>query len=193
MSSHKLTEIDKQLIEAVLSSGDESTEEVRHLLTKGANANSFIDDHRCSVLYLATRRSYLAKIDPLVRNGADLEKVKHGRTLLAGACIYRQNEAVKLLLSLGADPNLRSTGDELTPLMECVLCSNFTAAAELIKAGANVKLTWKGKSALSIARLYKNEDAIALLTKAVDRHEATSLLNWVLALAPLELPICEIC
>jgi hypothetical protein len=34
--------------------------------------------------------------------------------------------------------NIEGLGDELTPLMECVLCSNFTAAAELIKAGANV-------------------------------------------------------
>ena len=94
------------------------------------------------------------------------------------------------LLAVGADVDCRDRHGT-TPLM---LAGNRDIAAVLIDAGADVKLrSWHGGTALDKARQHKDVEMISLLTGAARRQEATMLLNWMLAMAPLELPICEYC
>ena len=79
-----------------------------------------------------------------------------------------------------------------TPLIIAINYNRSDIATLLIVAGADVKLRNKfGKSAVDIARKRGVVKTIALVTKAARRQEATLILNSLLAMAPLELPICE--
>ena len=78
----------------------------------------------------ARRAQLLAAVDA---GGAGLSAVH----LLAGRLGQRWLEALRWLLSAGADPNQRSTGSGRTPLHSAAAAGNFAAARALLGSGAD--------------------------------------------------------
>jgi hypothetical protein len=92
---------------------------------------------------------------------------------------------------VGANPNARSQSG-VTPLMLAV--NSFEIASLLIAAGADAKISaLVGGTALSRAAEYpSSNDVVDYIAKRIRRQDAVLLLDWTIALAPLQLPICEL-
>ena len=102
---------------------------------------------------------------------------------------YGTADGVKELLAAGANVDCRDR-DGSTPLMFAVNMRMILQQFSLkLVPTSNYAITMA--TALDMARRNNNVEMISLLTKAARRQEATMLLNWMLAMAPLELPICE--
>jgi hypothetical protein len=81
--------------------------------------------------------------------------------------------------------------------MAAVAMSTCEVINTLIDYGADIKLTIataRGvKSAWSLARDRGDARIATLVAKCIRQSDAKSLLNWQIAMSPLELPICACC
>lgn len=129
--------------------------------------NSIID---YNPLHLAVRYNNLRLIPYLVKNKADVNK-RSGDTKTS-LCIAAENnneEAVRMLLELKANPSLSQTSSHLTPLY--IACSklNYSNTEQLLLAGADVNGHVKyNMTPLYIATMRGNESLVDLLL----RHRA---------------------
>jgi ankyrin repeat protein len=157
-------------------------------LERGANVNAVGRD---SPLRVAAVYGHASTIQLLVQHGADINALNSlGVSALQHACAYGQVGAVKQLLGLGARPDVCESGS--SPLLIAVSNNCCEVTRVLVEAGVDVKIRLQDGAALELALRRGSAEMIALLKKAVRRQEAHSLLNWMLAMQPLQLPICEI-
>jgi hypothetical protein len=115
-----------------------------------------------------------------------------GSTALHLAVCYGRARAVKKLLELGANPNAQSTMSGETPIMG--VFDSFEIVSLLITAGADAKIKRQyGLRALDDATRYANNSVVVdCIAKRIRQQDAVLLLDWMMALAPLQLPICEL-
>lgn len=76
-------------------------------------------------------------------------------------------ELVKFHIRMGVDPNYQHPEYLTAPLMECIRYDRMDIAEFLLKNGADAtaKEYNTTTTALSIAKMYQNEPAVALLNK----------------------------
>jgi hypothetical protein len=163
------------------------------LLQRGANPNAVCCPiMEPALLLYASMENNVAAIELLVQYGARIEDVDiHGWTALHFAGYYKHTSVVKRLLELGANLNARSDYGE-TPLMMAV--SSLEIVSLLIAAGVDVKVAgYSGRTALSRAAEYSSSNEVVdCIAKRIQQQDAVLLLDWMIALAPLQLPICEL-
>lgn len=112
---------------------------VEALLAAGSNVN-YVDDAGFPALIAALSTSRADKpelLQLLIRHGADL----HGRgvndwTPLHYAASTRDLDGVRVLLSYGADPTLRTRSDDLATSIEVAETVGFTEGVQLLRAAA---------------------------------------------------------
>jgi ankyrin repeat protein len=191
------SDLDSKLREAI-EKNDNNT--VMATLGDGANSNAVVGDSSDeygseNVLMFAIRHGNCDAIEMLVQRGALVHGLdSKGLNALHYAAENRRAVALKLLLSLGADVDSR-TRYGWTALMCGVQKNDVDTVTSLVEGGADVKAFSGGYTAWMLAREHARTRngivVVALIAKAIRRQDAHVLLNWQIAMAPLELPICE--
>jgi len=164
-------------------------EGVLRALELGADVNAIHLSSTKTALLLACDGGQIATVRLLLQRGANIEAVDNlGYTALHYASLHGARDVVKYLITLGADVDCRDRCGR-TPLMFAVYNDLSDILAILIEAGADVKLHGDYGTALDMAQQCGEVVIGSLLTKVARRQEATMLLNWMLAMAPPQLPI----
>lgn len=163
---------------------------VGELLARGADARTTYRSSRWTVLHtMAGKSPYGPDVNEtarlLIRNGADVNAIGslgrsafHATLKEAQRDAFRedklqdsQREYLALLLELGADPNTRDKRG-LTPLHDTVHGRFYSLSHLLLRHGADPTVeNNKGRSALTLARYYLNEQK-AVLSDAEERDLA---------------------
>ena len=147
------------------------------LLTAGANPNA-IDQEGFTALVLVTDNCDIEAMDLLLAYGADTHPVNNETSFLMAAsrgCV----EAVRLLLSLGANPDFRNEDDRKTPLMAAV--DARVGAMRINKIRARERKYSETQAPGINIKVYI--DVMDLLLKAgvdpnvVDRYDFTPLMS----------------
>jgi ankyrin repeat protein len=116
---------------------------------------------------------------------------QNGDTPLYLAAREGHSEALSVLIALDANVNIPRRNNE-TPLHVTIRCDTGRGVRALLSARADATLRGPFGSALSMARkISLDAELAALLLSAVRRQEANMLRDCVMALASLQLPICE--
>jgi len=107
----------------------------------------------------------VAEIRRLVASGENVnEPAGHGITPLVSAARAGAVNAIPVLISLGADPNLRCGVNEWTPLMHAIHKHQLAAGRALLEGGADVNGRGDGgENALMMAAGYGYTDFVNLL------------------------------
>lgn len=100
---------------------------------------------------------------------------RFGFTPLQAATFYEQIEALHVLLTLGADPNLRADRAHWTyPLHLAALRGSGKAIKALLAAGADPHLRdWEGFNALNVADLAGHKQVVPLLRARMEAAQET--------------------
>lgn len=117
---------------------------------------------------IAAQEGHLAMLKLLLENNANpnLSDRLRGETALMRRAVAGDTNAIKLLLSFGADPNRADIGQE-TALMKAVRGRKFKAAQALVDGGADPNVQdLTGKTALEYARISRSRRFIRLLQDA---------------------------
>ncbi len=148
------------LLEAISAKEPETAE---LLVRAGANVNIVLA-HNYTALHGAIEMGYNNLVELLLKNGAmtgllskDYSEDKfNGISELSRAVILKNTDAVKLLLSAGADPNLFNS-QGVNPLAESIYSESYEITQMLLKAGADVNAVFSnGSSALHLAAIKKS-------------------------------------
>jgi len=161
---------------------------VRDLLDTGAvDVNLYVDS--MPLLTRAVLTGHIDVVKVLLEHGARADAIcDYKWTALHCACMGNLIEIVRILIAAGCDINARRCGG-FTPLVTAVECDKADVARMLIDAGADVTILPRISVYCDRYSLARNSDDIAqLVAESRPRHVAT-LLNWLLAMAPLQLPI----
>jgi len=113
------------------------TKDVKALISKGANPNTFVQIPTAILCVIYDRPKMLKT---LLEAGADpnQRRLENGNTLLIES-LFKDNPAcLHLALDFKADPNL-SNREGITPLMEAASSGRFNSLKRLIDAGADLK------------------------------------------------------
>ena len=120
----------------------------------------------CTPLMTAAARGDLCLVNELAHRGAPLDaRNTGGATALYYAIVTGQHKVVALLLSRGADPNLRVF--YATPLMWAAHYGEAASVQSLLAGGANVN--WRnnrGETALSSASSNRYSEVVRILKRA---------------------------
>ncbi|KAK0639607.1 ankyrin repeat-containing domain protein, partial [Cercophora newfieldiana] len=119
---------------------------------------------------IAAENSWVDVLGQLIQLGEDVNKKRRGEPPLHAAAIRGQLEAVRKLLSLGADIDCTDNDDE-TPLYGAVFDGKSNVALHLIDAGANIHIARNpDKSNPLHSAAYNGDVAVAraLLQKGAD-------------------------
>ncbi len=127
--------------------------------------NYFDDLQKKEKLHFAAENGDLTEIEKLIEAGFLINQFDEaGETPLTRAAKENRIDAVKLLIKLGADVNLRDEekiGE--TPIRAVAENCSFEMAEVLIKAGANPKIPgWMMLTALDKAQNRKKPEGIAV-------------------------------
>lgn len=141
---------------------------VRDLLLYGADPNLIMANGDCSLRYACDRVVKPSVVEDLLNYGADPNlKNASGETALAIACHRNHTEIMGILLSRGADPNIRGTDLPIRCALRNPECMRL-----LISAGADFKLS---KGLMELAVYYNAIDTVRLMLDAgVDPNEKMS-------------------
>jgi uncharacterized protein len=113
-----------------------------------------------STIHQAAKNGNVAAIQKFINSGIEVNsKDENGQTPLFLAASYGQTEAIKLLLSHGADVNVKRTG--MTPIILASAAGNVDSVNALIEGGADVNAL--GGRALSFAALNNFNEVVTLL------------------------------
>lgn len=136
---------------------------VQEFLAAGAQVNSRPFE-RCSPLYAAIGKRRLERHDGWASASLETEPYEG------------QVELVRVLLAAGADPNLASSYDVLTPLMEAVRGGDGATVRLLLESGAKVNMRdGHGLSALHYAVLSGRLEMMQMLLSAGARTDLLSV------------------
>ncbi len=137
--------------------------------------------------YSAIRNNDLARLQVLVRDGADVNaRDKRGETPLMYAATVGSLDAMKLLIAKGADVNAQTTTSGATALIWSA--TDLAKVKLLVEHGANVNTaTERGRTALLIAAMSDNSADIIrfLLEKGADIKHTDFLKTTALRAATL--------
>jgi ankyrin repeat protein len=117
----------------------QSTDEVRFLLTLGADSNMDFP------LYNAWFTGNREIMTLLVEHGADIDQIHQDRTLLQRAVQKESLDEVGYMLSLGADPNLAdpiSGAIAKCIIWDCYSCRHEEIACLLVEEGARTSIEY---------------------------------------------------
>lgn len=170
------TESSRQALGEELCNAAEASDvnEVKRLLSQGAEPRYETGPKRANPLLLAAHKGHAKVVRVLVEAGADVNQANtDGLTPLIAASMNDHVEAVRVLFDNNADPNLQTVKDKYTALM-------FAKSKEVFKAllnrGANTALRNKwGDTVLELAQAHDNEEFIRLLesSKKADVNSPT--------------------
>jgi ankyrin repeat protein len=153
----------------------EKTESVRKLLETGADPNEVhpyvgegLEGH--TPILIASRNGYTEIARMLLKAGADITIV--GGQMLANpahkAAYMGHPEMMRLLAEHKDFSKIKNAQGPLngyTPLMDAVWHGHFETAQILLESGADRNLrSWDGKTALDLARKFKYEKIVKLLS-----------------------------
>ncbi|CCZ21866.1 fOG: Ankyrin repeat [Acetobacter sp. CAG:977] len=130
------------LIEAAQVSS--STRVINALLQKGYDINEADDEGYTPIMHAATRNKSVKVLETLLQNGADLHKTSpQGLPPLIMAAHKNANpDIVATLIRYGANPNVKSQGGEMTPMIAVLFNpSPKKVIAKLIENGADPNIT----------------------------------------------------
>ena len=159
---------------------------LRTLLESGADPNEVdVDVPHTRPLHAAiVELEYgapLRLIEILLESGADINATYPGLgggTPLLVAMFNEQWDAAKLLLDLGADPNVRG-GEGDAPLRWCAKTGNLQFAQRLLAKGAGQTIDgyggWDGMTALGLAAQNLDASMVEMLLEAGARPDALDL------------------
>jgi ankyrin repeat protein len=166
---------------------------VKRAIENGADLNSVGDlaAGGFTAIFYASFHGHISVIKLLVQHGVDVNfsKTDQQRTALHIACMNSRVESARVLLNLRANINaLDSKGN--SGLSFAVRENNYSLVRLLLQERACVRIGTD--SILDVARReHKHIDMIELLFDAVQRQDASVLVDWMISLSSLELPICE--
>jgi ankyrin repeat protein len=141
-------------------------------------------------LHWAAYRDDLAKVDALVRSGANVNAANDlGVTPLWAASLNGSPALVKRLLDAGANPNMALLSGE-TPLMVAARSGNTGAVEALLARGANPDARGaRGQTALMWAVAQQHPASVKLLIAGkADVHARTETWTQMMAVPPHGLP-----
>ena len=141
-------------------------------------------------LLWAAYRDDLAKVDQLIRAGADVNAANDiGATPLWSASLNGNAAMVKRLLDAGARPDAALLAGE-TPLMAASRAGKTAAVEALLAKGANPNARGpRGQTALMWAVAQKHADVVKLLLAGkADVHARTETWTQMMAVPPHGLP-----
>ena len=153
-----------------IASRDGDLNEVRRLLTHGANANK-VNNKGVSPLYIASQNRHLYIVKLLLEAGADVNKsMNDGATPLFIASQKGYIDIVKALLEAGADKEKCFNGG--SPLYTASQNGHVEVVKVLLEAGADKDKTMNGVSPLFIASQKGYIDIVkALLEAGADKEK----------------------
>lgn len=141
-------------------------------------------------LHWAAHRDDLAKVDQLIRSGANVNAANDiGATPLWAASVHGSAPVLKRLLDAGANPNAALVSGE-TPLMAASRAGKVDAVAALLakRANPNARGT-RGQTALMWAVAQKHAAVVkALLAGGADVHARSDTWTQMMAVPPHGLP-----
>ena len=125
----------------------------------------------------------------LLARGARLDVLcSNGWTALHNAAIFNHMEVARILITAGC--NIDAFGVcGYTPLFGAVQFNRHDIARMLIDAGANVTLLPRINEHFSDPSFAVISNDLVQLVAESRPRQAVTLLNWLLAMAPLQLPI----
>lgn len=176
----------------------EDTKMVEFLLEHSANVHAKRKDGKSSLHFAAENRSAnIAKI--LLNRGANMNDVTvDGRTVLHFAAKKGSIELVELFLKLGVDVDVKTNGNNFTPLYYAVKKRHCQVAEYLLYHGADVNVSVKVYQTLLRLAVYDmNKDMVELLLNwnaninAEDKDDETPLLIATDSPRYEDLPGCE--
>ena len=159
-------------LEEAAAAGD--LEEVKSLISQGADVNARSDGYLLVPLIRAARGGHKEVVELLLANNADVNAMGDSATALNYAAEKGYSEIVELLLAKGADVNL-TTFAGWTPLMYAVEEGHKEIVELLIKSGADVNVKNNaGQTALDIAIDKEHKEITQLL---VDKGAVVSSIH----------------
>src|SRR5688500_18186341 len=141
-------------------------------------------------LHWAAHRDDLAKVDQLIRAGANVNAANDiGVTPVWAASVHGTAPIVKRLLDAGANPNTALVSGE-TPLMAASRAGRTDAVQALLAKGAHPNARGaRGQTALMWAVAQKHADVVkALLVGGADVHARSDSWTQMMAVPPHGLP-----
>ena len=141
-------------------------------------------------LHWAAHRDDLAKVDELIRGGANVNAANDlGATPLWAASLNGSVSLVSKLLAAGANPNVPLLSGE-TPLMVASRAGKPAVVQALLEKGANPNARGtRGQTALMWAVTQKHTDVVkVLLAGGADVHVHTEAWEQMMAVPPHGLP-----
>lgn len=138
-------------------------EVVKLLITEGSDVNASMTDGSWTPLLDAASTGQTTVIKLLLQHGAKVDVGdKFGYTPLFYAMWSKEEEAIKALISAGADVNVRPGGNDDPPLVYAVWEGNKDVAKMLIDAGADVNYKDEGWTPLHHAIRQTNAEVAKL-------------------------------
>jgi len=184
MASSAHNDLNDALLNAIRASDISG---VRLALENGASAN-YVDPYDESMLIWAAYKGNCDIIDALVQHGAHINFARRGGlTALFRAVDHGHGSAVKRLVRHGANPDLGN--EDYTPLTFAIIYDDIDMVTTLIECGADAKRR-APRDDLPLEMAFKwSSQMTSIVAKAIRQQDAKSLLQWLLAMAPLQLPI----
>ena len=148
------------LLHAAVAKSDVRT--ARVLLTLGFNVDSR-DNWGITPLHWAAKRNSSPMVKLLLDRGANVNaKSIKSQTPLHFA---ETADVARMLLQHGADPDIRTTSEGETPLMEAAYCGNESVARVLLQYGAHPNLRGSGGATPLCIALERGNDNVAQLLR----------------------------
>ena len=142
-------------------SGNEAM--VRLLLDRGARVD---DGDEYGVTALSIAAAFPKEEQTLIERGADVNAQNEtGISPLLWAQMLQQRETMQMLLAHGADPNAHDA-EGMPALYLATLNDDTEMVLLLIEKGANPNASFKGSTAISLARAQRNEAIVTALERA---------------------------
>ena len=145
-------------------------------LEAGMDPNVNVDG--VTPLMMAATKNRIEIAKSLIEKKANVNaKSKEGMTALGSAIAGDSDgpgniDVVKLLLEKGADVNVQTTVEKMTPIMIAVAKGDVAIVKELIGKGADVNLKAdKGITALIVAKKMKKQEVVDILLQAGAKDE----------------------
>ena len=144
------------------------SDSVRFLLQAGADVNIAKPDGNTSLHEAVHGKCSTGTLQSIIERGMDVNALNNrGETALLCACRSAQNESIKLLLEMGADPNIRDA-EGCTSLQVAVYgcCTNETLQNIIVHKAHLNDQNFGGETALWLACFYGQQGSVKFLLEA---------------------------
>ncbi|KAI3929888.1 hypothetical protein MKW98_004042 [Papaver atlanticum] len=143
----------------------EHLDTVRYLLEKGANVDASDGTNETPLQY-AAQNGNTKLMTLLLSKGAQVDVATRLGTALQMAAAFGRQDAVKMLLNHGANPNVGSHGNMLKPLILAIFTKSWESVELLLQAGADPNAVSCGNTPLVAAARDGRADVVRRLVEA---------------------------